>query len=201
MNDEVKVGAAKLYMQLGNMRAVSDRLDISYSLLYEWRKQEWWGQIIDELRNAEKAQRGNKLSTIIDQSLDVIQDRLEHGDFILNNKTGKVERKPVSIRDAAAISNNLLGRQLQVEELQQKAVTTKETVQDTLTMLAKEFKRFTRSQAVDTPYKEIENAVYDEREERLQEGSSQLHFQAGSEKEEGDAEQGPSNYDESGVGA
>ena len=153
------------------MRLVSEKTDIAYNVLCEWRKQDWWLSLADELRQAKKAKRGAKLSSIIDQSLEVIQDRLENGDFILNNKTGEILRKPVALRDAAQISNNLLGRQLQIEDMAEKLDQQKDTVSETLAMLANEFKKFNRMKhkegATDVAfveYKETSDALYEERD-------------------------------------
>jgi len=162
-----KTNAVTLFMLNGNMRLVSEVTTIPYDLLYSWRKEDWWPQLVEEIRQAKKAKTGTKLSTIIDTSLEVIQDRLENGDFILNNKTGAIERKPVTLRDAAQVTNNLLTRQLQMEEISDRMNQDKNTVQETLTLLAKEFKKMTNkksaAESVDVNYKEVTDALDDQR--------------------------------------
>jgi hypothetical protein len=139
-----KTKAVQLYMLNGNMRIVSETTDIPYSTLQEWKSSDWWGQVVEEFRAAKRAKTGIKLSNIIETSLEVVQDRLQNGDFILNNKTGKIERRPVSLRDASTVTNNLLTRQLQMEEIADKVENSKVTVQETLTMLAKEFQKMNK---------------------------------------------------------
>jgi len=183
-----KTKACQLYMLNGNMRIVSEVTDIPYDTLSDWKRSEWWPTLVEELRAAKRAKTGVKLSNIIDTSLEVLQDRLENGDWVLNNKTGEMQRRPVSLRDATTATNNLLTRQLQMEEIADKMENNHTTVQETLTLLAREFQKMTRQKnnksATDVEYKEITNAIHEEREEGLQEGSGSVHEQTGSEEEE-----------------
>lgn len=163
-----KSKACTLYMTNGNMRTVSELMDIPYATLCDWKNSDWWQQLVEEIRNAKRAKTGTKLSTIIDTSLEVVLDRLQNGDFILNNKTGKLERRKVSLRDAATVTNNLITRQLQMEELADKMDTNKATVQDTLAMLAKEFQKMNKQKqkalATDVTFTEVvDNALDEER--------------------------------------
>lgn len=154
-----KSKACSLYMTNGNMRTVSEVLEIPYNTLCDWKNSDWWQQLVEEIRNAKRAKVGTKLSTIIDTSLEVVLDRLQNGDYVLNNKTGKIERRKVSLRDAATVTNNLITRQLQMEELADKMDTNKATVQETLTMLAKEFQKMNKQKqkalATDIDFTEV----------------------------------------------
>ena len=185
---EEKAAAAQHYMLNGNMRLVSDLTGVPYDTLCDWKKSDWWLTLIEEIKLTKKTKTGNKLSTIIEASLDAVSDRLANGDVIYDQKTGELKRKPVSLRDAAQVTNQLITRQLEMERLAEKMEHRKETIQDTLSLLAKEFAKYQRAQsnkqAIDIEVKEIPNAVHDKWEEGLQEGSETLHQQARSEKEE-----------------
>ena len=138
--------AARLYLANGNMRIVSEVMDIPYATLCQWKKEGWWHTIVDELKAAKKAKQGRKIDTSLEVGLDLIQDRLENGDFILNNKTGEVQRKPVSLKDVTNTVNSLLARQTQIDELAAKAGHSENTMQDVLATLAKEFQKFNKIQ-------------------------------------------------------
>lgn len=185
-SDKTKV--VQHYMLNGNLKLASEVFNISYDTLSSWKKSEWWGQLVEELRASAKAKRGTKLSSIIDTSLELIQDRLENGDWIYDNKTGKPVRRPVSLRDVTQVTNNLIEKQLKMEEMADRLDTNKNTVQETLAILAKEFQKLNRNkqnkEAIDVNFKELDNAVHEEREEGLQTGSSSLHLETRSEKEE-----------------
>ena len=158
-----KTEAAKKYMLLGNMRIVSELTGISYNTLCDWRKQDWWSTLIDEIKAAQKAKRNTKMNEVIDESMEIIHDRIVNGDFILNNKTGEIQRKPVTLRDIGNLTNQLLTRQAQLEEITNRMENNKETVQETLKTLAKEFAKWQRisnkNQATDV---EIVDAVKQE---------------------------------------
>ena len=139
-----KTEAAKKYMLLGNMRIVSELTGISYNTLCDWRKQDWWSTLIDEIKAAQKAKRNTKMNEVIDESMEIIHDRIVNGDFILNNKTGEIQRKPVTLRDIGNLTNQLLTRQAQLEEITNRMENNKETVQETLKTLAKEFAKWQR---------------------------------------------------------
>lgn len=180
-----KTEAAKRWITLGNMRLVAEVTGISYNTLHDWRKQDWWAELIQEVKNGQKAQRNTKMNTVIEDSIEVIHDRILNGDVILNNKTGELQRKPVNLRDVGNLTNQLLTRQMQMEELSERMESRKETVQETLSMLAKEFSKWQRIQNKQnaTDVEVIDNAIHEEREEGLQEGSSSVHIETGSQEE------------------
>lgn len=195
---EKRMEVVSRYMLLGNMRVVSEQTNIPYNTLVEWKKSEWWPELVDQLRRQKKGKTNESITKLIEQSMDVMQDRLENGDFILNNKTGEIVRKPVGIKEATTIATQLLQRQAVIEQMEQKLTSDKDTVADTLTLLAKEFQKWNRTNknnAEEIPFVEVvERAIHDQRETGLQEGSGSLHEQAGSNQETSGAEQSPS-YD------
>ena len=153
-----KTKAVQLFILTGNLRLVAEQTSIPYNQLYDWKKEEWWASLVEELRVAAKAKRGTQLSNIVDTSLDLVQDRLENGDWIYDQKAGKLVRKPVSLKDVTAVANGLMDKQIQMEALADRADQNKTTVQETLNMLAKEFQKLTRNQqkatAIDVEVKE-----------------------------------------------
>jgi len=137
-----RIAVVEKFLLIGNLRAVSETENIKYNTLIDWKKQEWWGQLVEEIRASRRNVKSNKLSDLVDKSLEVIADRLERGDWVLNARTGKLIRKPVALRDVQAMTNNLLARQMQLEELTDKMENKGNNVQDTLTLLAKEFSKW-----------------------------------------------------------
>jgi hypothetical protein len=165
---EKKIDVVTKYMALGNARLVSELTKVPYITLMGWKKEPWWAELIEEVRRTRQGELNTKLSKIVDKSLSVIEDRLENGDIILNNKTGDLIRKPVSLRDANSVTKDLLAHQVRVEELTQKMEVQKDSVQDQLKLLATEFAKWSRklvhTSATDIPFKETSLAIHDERE-------------------------------------
>lgn len=173
------------YMLLGNMRVVSEQCEVGYDTLMDWKRSDWWPEMVDQLRKQKRQKTDDSLTKLIENSLEVMKDRLENGDWFFNQKTGEIQRKPVGIRDATAITSQLLQRQLQMEDMAQKHEVQTESVQETLRLIANEFRKIKKPvEFVEV----VDNAVHDEREARLQEGSGSVHEQAGSSQETGRAE-------------
>lgn len=141
-----KIAVVEKFMALGNLRLVSELEEVPYPTLTDWKKSEWWPQLVDEIRSSRRNVKARKMSDILDKGLDAIADRLENGDYVLNNKTGRVVRRPCSLRDIQAMTNNLLARQVQLEELADRMEHKNNNVQDTLTTLAKEFTKWAQKQ-------------------------------------------------------
>lgn len=141
---EKKIEVVTKYLAIGNLREVSENTGVSYTLIRQWRGEDWWKEIEEEIRNSRHLEVDTKLSRIVDKSLELLQDRLVNGDFVLNQKTGEVHRKPVSIRDANKIAGDMLARQAANEKLAKEVKDTnqRQTIQDQLAHLAQEFAKF-----------------------------------------------------------
>lgn len=161
-NWETKVRCVEKYLLLGNLRVISEQEGVKYDTLIDWKKSDWWKQLADEIRAARTSKKANKLSDIVNTSLEAIEDRLKNGDYVLNVKTGKIERRKVSLRDLNALTNNMLARQLQLEEFADKVEQRTESSEQIMASLAKEFakmvKKTTASEVIDVVPKGEENA-------------------------------------------
>lgn len=145
---EVKIEVAQKYVLLGNMRLVSEVTGISYDTLMEWKKTKWWVELLQELKAAKKATSTRKLSTLLDNSLDVIADKLENGEVVFNSKTGEFTRVSLPAREVIRLTEFLLKHQRETEKLEQQIVQQDHTVDSTLKVLAKEFAKWAKKPAV-----------------------------------------------------
>lgn len=189
-----KIAVVTQVMALGNIRLVADLEKISYNTIREWRTQPWWKDVEAEVKAAQKAQVDSKLTRIINKALDTMEDRLEKGDFVWNQKSGEISRKPVSLKEARGAANDLMQRQAVIEKLQNEhvAATQQQTMADQLAFLANEFAKFQTGRTVEVVATEVSpkgitNAVHEEREARLQTGERAVQQPAGaSEGEDGE---------------
>lgn len=162
---QTKLDVVARYMLLGNLRVVSEQLEIPYQTLADWKRSEWWPEMVDQIRRQKKQKTADTIGKVIETSVEILQDRLENGDWVFDQKTGQTIRKPVSAKDAQTIANQLLQRQIQLEEIVDKTSHKQETVQETLAMLAKEFSKMNRRGGAETiEYVEKPSAIHDERE-------------------------------------
>jgi len=165
---EKRIEVITKQLALGNMRLVADLTGVSYGLIRIWKTQPWWKEMELEIRNSRKARVDDKLNKIIDKALDTIEDRLDKGDFVYDQKKGEISRKPVSLKEARGAANDLMQRQIAVEKLAQeeKHLTNTSTIKDQLADLALQFAAFNTSRTIEV----IPDALHEKREARLQEG-------------------------------
>lgn len=143
---EKRIEVVTTWLRLGNMRLVAELTGVSYQLCREWKATSWWAELVEEIRASRSTQVDNKLSKLVDRSLDLMEDRLENGDFVYNQKTGEVIRKPVTLRDINTVTKDVLTHQINIQKLEKDEVQhqTQTTIQDQLKMLATEFAKFNR---------------------------------------------------------
>lgn len=206
---EKRIEVVSQYLVLGNMSLVAAVTGVDHNLIRAWKSQPWWKEIEAQVRATENLQMDNKLSKIVDKSLDAVMDRVEHGDFIYDQRSGQIKRKPANMRDIAKVSVDLLSKR---ELLRGNATERKESSQvsvaDQLKELALEFARWQnptkQKETIDVEMvevledKETEDAVHDEWEEGLQEGSGEVYVETGSSEEADGTERSPSQDGEGG---
>jgi len=142
-SNEARIQAVTHYLVLGNMALVSAVTKIPHQLLRNWKTQPWWNEYAAQIRAAENVQVDSKLTKIVDKSLDAVMDRLEKGDFVYNQKTGAIVRKPVNMKDAAKVTADMLTkRELLRGNATERKETTQVSVQDQLKALALEFAKW-----------------------------------------------------------
>lgn len=142
---EKKIQVVAQWLALGNLRLVAATTGVSYGMVRQWKLQPWWKEYETEIRNMENIKLDSGMTKIVERSLEVIQDRLENGDHVLNNKTGEIERRPVSMRDASRVTSELLTKR---ELLRGNATSRSEAqqipIQEQLKTLAMEFAKMTQ---------------------------------------------------------
>ena len=173
-SDTQKIEAVQTYLMLGNASQTAKLLNIPLVTFNVWRYSEWWKDIEADLKSEETIVFSNRLQKIINKSIEVVEDRLENGEFVYNQKTGKLVRKPVLLKDAHKVATDLIERKQKLQRPDNYKVA-EEGVAEKLEKLAKQFEQFankTKVEVTDVIFvKEDANAVSEEREEGLQEGT------------------------------
>src|SRR6185437_15902379 len=81
-SDSQKIEAVTTYLMLGSLTMVAAMLKININTLKVWKKSEWWKEVEQDLRVQEDLQLSKRLQHIVTKSLNVVEDRLESGDFV-----------------------------------------------------------------------------------------------------------------------
>ncbi len=205
---EVKYNVVLNYLATGNLKIAAASVGVAYETVKKWHQADWWKEFEFEIANSKRTSTNNKLSKLVDKSIELMEDRLDNGDFIVNNKTGEVCRRPVQLRDLNQVMNNILIRQEAIEKQQkeQRVVQEKESIQDLLKTLASEFSKFNGKKSPqvidveDAVVKDEDDAIHEERGTGLQEGIPEVSLETGTDQETGGAQLRTSGIDQGGIG-
>lgn len=206
---EKKLEVVGQWLLLGNMKLVAAMTDVPYDLVRKWKGQPWWPEMVTELRATQNIEMDTKLSDVIQKSLDATYDRVVNGDYIYDQKTGQILRKPANLRDVHRVAADLLQRREMLrDKFEGKEVTSSVSVEEHLKILASNMSKwFEKEQKPIIELEEVEDAVYAQRPEDgevgsgLQAGERTVQQSSGEREEEGRTEQGPSGIDEDGASA
>lgn len=173
--EKKKIEAVTTYLALGKFPFVAQVTGIPLETLRTWKKQEWWSDLESQIRTEENQELDTKLSKIVNKSLDVVVDRLENGEFYMD-KTGKVHRVPVKLKDATKVTSDLLDRRSLIRKEPARQLAEKqESVNERLLSLAEQFAAIALGKDPRKAEKIIEGEIIDaipeERKEGLQQGT------------------------------
>lgn len=103
-SDSQKLEAVQTYLMLGSVKMTAAALKIPEITVKVWRTKAWWKELEGELKVQDELQLSTRLKKIAERSFEAVEDRLEHGNFIFDSRTGKLKRVPVSLKDAHKVA-------------------------------------------------------------------------------------------------
>ena len=161
-SDSQKIEAVTTWLMVGSLTMVSSLLKININTLKVWKKTEWWKEVEQDLRIQEDLQLSKRLQNIVNKSLSVVEDRLESGDFVYDQKSGEMRRKPVNMRDAHKVMLDLSDkREVLVDRHVANESITADKIETTLKNLADEFARIAK-QVTAKPAVEVTDVLFGE---------------------------------------
>jgi transposase-like protein len=177
-SDKQKIEAVQHYLLVGNLALTGRVMGIPEITLRQWKTTEWWKNVVEDLKLQENMQLSVRLKNLVEASLVAVTDRLENGDFMYDQKTGQMIRKPVNIRDAHKVATDLMDKRTMLDKAVAPAQEQTQDV-DRLEQLAEKFASFVLKKTEQAPVivdvtdvtiKENASALHEEREEGLREG-------------------------------
>ena len=138
------------YLVTGNLALTARIMDVPEETIRYWRKQDWWDDTVREIRHSGKVELSSKMKKIVEASIAVIEDRIVNGDFVFDQKTGEVVRKPVNLKDAHKVAIDMVDRQGALEQEADGGVSSNESknIASSLEKLAEAFKTFAEKNQV-----------------------------------------------------
>lgn len=214
---EIKYKALALFSQGMGRTELARTLLVPKPTIDTWMETDWWKDGLKSIQEEEYHKLDKVLTDNLELALQGIQDRMKNGDAIYDPRTGKVRQIPVKLRDLNASFNTLMSTRQTVRNLPSKIIENSSSSAQ-LANLASEFAKFVSGKTKqEDPLKTIEmiegetvvqdvdgtwvmpdyiqeqdNALHEEWETRLQEGTS-----VGTHQEEESSEgQSPAEFSE-----
>jgi hypothetical protein len=181
-SENKRIEAVTTYLILGKLPLVASTIGVPLATLKAWKTSQWWHDLVAEIQIESDVDLDVKLAKRIDKALELVNDRLDNGDYLYDPKTGSFIRKPVNIRDGWKVASEMIDRRWLLRK-QPKDVTSQEEIGAILKNLATEFADMARKRVNE---KIIEGEVVDVTESEqteLQEGVRQLPRDAGADSE------------------
>ena len=137
--DEKRLEVVSLYACIGDPLRISELTGVPVSTIRTWRRESWFGEFLEEIREENNEKLDALFSEIVEKSQGLILDRLENGDSVVT-KHGIIVKKPIGIRDLTYVGSQTVDKRQLIRNkptsIQEKQVTP---VIDRLEQLAKTF--------------------------------------------------------------
>lgn len=134
-----KTEAVLTWMTCGNLTTTSALVGVGYPTLKLWKRQPWWKEAIQGFHDDDKTELDARYQKIIRKALTVVEDRLDNGNFQLDQKTGKILRIPVALSESHRVAKDLVAQQQILRQEKTQEVQVNETINDKLVKLASQF--------------------------------------------------------------
>ena len=186
-----KTEAVLTWLTTGNLSQTGVMTGVPLQTLNLWKKSTWWKDMVDGIHDDDKVELDAKYQKIIRKALVVVEDRLDKGNFMMDQKTGQIVRVPVNMSDSHKVMKDLVDQQQLLRLDKKQEEINLETVNDKLKKLAEQFQTMAgggkKLLKVGQIY-EVEgetNAILQERETGLQDGVPEIPRNSGAEEEPG----------------
>ena len=104
---EKKVEACTLYAVYGSVEETSKLSGVPEREIRSWMKDPWWDEIIKQVYLEQNDKLGAQISSLLEDSIVLLKDRLENGDYYFTPKSGELKRRPVDAKLLTGLFHNL----------------------------------------------------------------------------------------------
>lgn len=191
-SDNKKIEVVTAFLITGKASLAAIATGVPDDTVRRWKQEPWWNELIEEIQTSSDIELDGKLQKRIEKALDLVNDRLENGDFFYDPRQGEFVRKPVNVRDGWKVASEMIDKRFLIRKFPKERVN-QEGVQDILKNLAKEFADMARQKVknnIGTKPEESSDDGTEQSEEGLQAGVRELSGEAGADQEPESKESG-----------
>lgn len=139
--DEEKIQVISVYLATNSVKLTSETTGVTEQTIIAWKKSAWWDKMVTDIYHRDAQSKASKMSRSVNKALDLVQERLENGDYMYDPRTGEIKRVPVKLAELIKATNSLVSNQQLLERKTESAVKEVEQT-DKLTELANKFAAF-----------------------------------------------------------
>ena len=132
------------------MTEVAKLTGVPYPTIEGWRRQDWWKELVEKMQAEDDQKLDAKTTKLIDKALEQLMDRIENGEHIYDQKTGKIKRMPAKLRDLNTAFNTILDKRQLLRRQPTKIVEQHSTAAQ-LQNLAESFAKFVQKKTEELP--------------------------------------------------
>lgn len=143
-DDKKKLEVVTTYLAMGKIPLVEAITGVPRTTIKQWKMSPWWKEYEVEILSEDDIELSGKLRKIVDRSLDAVVDRIANGEFVVNSRTGKVDRVPIKLRDAHRVSVDLIDKYNLIRGKPTSRVE-KVVIEDAMIKLANQFQEWAKS--------------------------------------------------------
>lgn len=159
--DSKKVEAATLYAVLRDFPHVSKLCGVPAKVLESWSVEPWWSETIAKVIKLKNEELDGKITQALDKGLDILLDRLEHGEIYIDRKTKQEYRVPMSSKSVALASDIFFDKR-QLIRGEATSRTEAVTQEQRLIALKQQFEKLAASKGINPHTEPIEGEVIHE---------------------------------------
>lgn len=169
-SEKKRLEVLSTFLATGSQKYTSAITGVPEPTITSWRKQDWWKEGLNRVKEESTTQLDTKLSKIMDKALTAVMDRIENGEYMYDPRTGEIRRVPAKLRDVQKVAGDMIDKKMLLDKIgQQKEQTAKQAITaDHLVLLAKEFAKFATGKE-QPEAKEVKSVIEGEHKEVFEE--------------------------------
>jgi hypothetical protein len=187
-SDSKKVEVVTTYLVLGKAPLVEMATGVPAGTIRRWKMEPWWKELVEQIQSDDDQELDGKLAKRINKVMDILDDRMQNGDFIYDARKGSFVRKPVSMKETWVVGKDMIDVRTMIRKQKPEAMN-QEAVADILKSLATEFATMARKKVKGVPIGP-----------ELQAGVPEVSRDSQAEEEQSTAEQSPQDANARGQG-
>ena len=154
--------AVTTYLATGSIAETSRIINVPYRTVQSWKlESEWWPKVVEEIQSGENQKVDQKMSRIIDKTLEKLVERIEDGDYMYDQKTGRMVKVPLKARDLERITSGLFDKRQLIRKQPTNIKSDPSNQADRLLKLAEQFASFAAGKEKEEPKEIVDEYIVD----------------------------------------